>query len=126
MKLKVLLPTEIFIDQEISKVTAEAENGYFCLLPRHADFVTALVPSLLSFVSKTGKEEFIAVDEGILIKVGSEVLISTRNAMRGPDLGTLRQIIEEQFETINDQEKKARSILASIEASFVRRFLKFK
>lgn len=126
MKLKVLLPTEIFIDQEISKVTAEAENGYFCLLPRHADFVTALVPSLLSFVSKTGKEEFIAVDEGILIKVGSEVLISTRNAMRGPDLGTLRQIIEEQFETINDQEKKARSILASIEASFVRRFLKSK
>lgn len=126
MKLKVLLPTEIFIDQEISKVTAEAENGYFCLLPRHADFVTALVPSLLSFVSKTGKEEFIAVDEGILIKVGSEVLISTRNAMRGPDLGTLRRIIEEQFETINDQEKKARSILASIEASFVRRFLKSK
>lgn len=126
MKLKVLLPTEIFIDQEVTRVTAEAENGCFCLLQRHIDFVTALVPSLLSFVPKTGNEEFIAVDEGILIKAGSEVLISTRNAMRGPDLGTLKKTIEEQFETLSDQERKARSVLANIEASFVRRFLKFK
>ncbi|UJS17290.1 MAG: F0F1 ATP synthase subunit epsilon [Candidatus Jettenia sp.] len=126
MKLKILLPAEIFIDQEVTKVAAEAENGCFCLLPRHADFVTALVPGLLSFVSKAGKEEFIAVDEGILIKAGPEVLVSTRNAIGGLDLGTLRRTIEGQFEALSDQEKKARSVLANIEASFVRRFLKLK
>ena len=47
MKLKVLLPTEIFINEEVEKVVAEADNGYFCLLPRHVDFVSALVPGLL-------------------------------------------------------------------------------
>ncbi len=50
MKLKILLPTEIMLDEEVTKVTAEAGNGSFCLLPRHIDFVAALVPGLLSFV----------------------------------------------------------------------------
>lgn len=126
MKLKILLPAEILIDQEVTKVTAEAENGYFCLLPRHIDFVTALVPSILSFVPKSGEEVFLAVDEGILIKSGQEVLISARNAIQGPDLGTLKKTIEKQFENIGDREKKARSVLASIEASFIRRYLKFE
>ena len=50
MKLTVLLPTEILVDEEVAKVVAEAQNGSFCLLPRHIDFVAALVPGLLSFV----------------------------------------------------------------------------
>ena len=49
MKLMVLLPTEVLIDEEARKITAEAQNGSFCLLPRHIDFVTALVPGILSF-----------------------------------------------------------------------------
>ncbi len=57
MKLKVLLPTEIFINEEVEKVVAEADNGYFCLLPRHVDFVSALVPggrSPFSILRRTG------------------------------------------------------------------------
>ena len=54
MRLTVLLPTEILVDEEVVKVVAEAQNGSFCLLPRHIDFVAALVPGLLSFV-KTGR-----------------------------------------------------------------------
>ena len=92
MKLKIILPTEIMVDVEVTKVTAEASNGLFCLLPRHIDFVAALVPGLLSFV-KAGNEveEFLAVDEGILVKCGPEVLVSTRKAVRGPELGQLRE-----------------------------------
>lgn len=47
MQLKVLLPTEVLIDEAASKITAEAENGCFCLLPNHVDFVAGLVPGLL-------------------------------------------------------------------------------
>lgn len=126
MKLKILLPAEVFIDQEVTRVIAEAENGYFCLLPRHIDFVAALVPGILSFVSQEGNEVFFAVDEGILVKSGSEVLVSTRNVMRGPDLGSLKQTVEEQFQALSEQEKKARSAIAKMESSFIRRFLKFQ
>ena len=126
MKLKVLVPSEVLIDEEVTKVIAEAENGSFCLLPRHIDFVAALVPGLLSFESGEGREEFLALDEGILIKCGPEVLVSTRNAVRGPDLGKLKQTVEEEFRVLNDREKMARSAVAKLEANFVRRFMELE
>lgn len=123
MRLRVLLPTEVLIDEDVTKVIAEAENGSFCLLPRHIDFVAALVPGLLSFVSADGREEFLAVDEGILVKCGPEVRVSTRNAVVGPDLGTLERTIEEQFRILDDRERMTRSAVARLEAEFVRRFM---
>ena len=123
MRLKVLLPSEVLIDQEVSKVVAEAENGSFCLLPRHVDFLAAIVPGLLSFASPQGTEEFLAVDEGVLIKCGPEVLVSTRNAVRGTDLGTLERTVEERFRHINELEMTARSAFAKLEANFIRRFM---
>ena len=126
MNLKVLLPTEVLIEEEVVKVIAEAPNGFFCLLPKHADFVAALVPGILAFETNGGREEFLAVDEGILIKCGQEVFVSTRNAMRGPDLGQLKRTVVEKFETLNEREKTARSAMARIEAGFVRRFLEIQ
>jgi F-type H+-transporting ATPase subunit epsilon len=123
MKLKVLLPTEILVDQEVTKVIAEAENGSFCLLPRHIDFVAALPPGILIFESAEGHEEFIAVDEGTLVKVGQEVLVSTRNAVRSSELGTLKQIVEQEFRVLDDREKMAHSASAKLEADLVRRFI---
>lgn len=123
MKLKVLLPTEILVDQEVTKVIAEAENGSFCLLPRHIDFVAALPPGILIFESAEGHEEFIAVDEGTLVKVGREVLLSTRNAVRSSELGTLKQIVEQEFRVLDDREKMAHSASAKLEADLVRRFI---
>ncbi len=127
MKLKVLLPTEVLLEEEVVKVTAEAENGSFCLLPRHIDFVAALAPGLLSFVKAAdGNEEFLAVDEGILVKCGPEVLVSTRQAVRGPELGMLRATVEKTFKVLTDQEQRARSALANLESNFIRRFLKLE
>ena len=127
MKLKVLLPTEIMVDEEVTKVTAEAGNGSFCLLPRHIDFVAALAPGLLSFVkADDGSEEFLAVDEGVLVKCGPEVLVSTPKAVRGPELGSLRQTVDRTFKVLTDQERKARSALANLESNFIRRFLKLE
>lgn len=123
MKLKVLLPTEILVDQEVTKVIAGAENGSFCLLPRHIDFVAALPPGILIFESAEGHEEFIALDEGTLVKVGQEVLVSTRNAVRSSELGTLKQIVEQEFRVLDDREKMTRSASAKLEADLVRRFI---
>ena len=126
MKLRVLLPIEVLIEEDATKVIAEAHNGFFCLLPRHVDFIAALVPGILSFETTGGREEFLAVDEGILIKCGQEVTVSTRNAMRGPDLGQLRRTVVERFKALDEREKTARSAMARIEAGFVRRFLEIQ
>ena len=123
MRLKVLLPSKILIDQEVTKVVAEAEDGSFGLLPRHIDFVAALSPGILSFESEQG-EEFLAIDEGILVKCATEVLVSTRKAVRSKDLGRLLKTVEEEFKVLDDGERKTRSILAKLEADFTKRFLK--
>ena len=126
MKLKVLLPTEILIDEDVSKIVAEAENGSFCLLPKHVDFVAALAPGLLFFESSKAHEEFIAINEGILVKQGHQVLISTRDAIKGPDLGTLREAVKEKFENLDEKERRARSAMAKFEADIARRFLELQ
>jgi len=125
MRLKVVLPAKIFIDREVNKVIAEAGNGHFCILPKHIDFIAALVPGILSFKSD-GEEEFLAIDEGILVKCGPEVRVSTRRAIRSKDLGTLKQTLEEEFRILDDREKKTRTILAKLELDFARRFLKLR
>jgi F-type H+-transporting ATPase subunit epsilon len=125
MKLKILIPTQILLEKEVTKVVAEAENGSFGLLENHIDFTAPLVPGIFSYETGEGREFFVAVDEGVLVKNGSEILVSTRNAVQGEDLGTLRQTVEEKFRTLNEMEKKTRSAVARIEADFIRGFMEF-
>jgi F-type H+-transporting ATPase subunit epsilon len=125
MKLKVLLPASVFIEADVTKVIAEAENGSFGILPRHIDFVAALVPGILSFEWADGRgEEFAAVDEGILVKCGADVTVAIRKAVRSKDLGELRRMVEEEFKVLDEQEKRTRSILARLETDFVRRMVR--
>jgi F-type H+-transporting ATPase subunit epsilon len=125
MNLKILLPAEIFLSEEVTKIIAEAENGFFCLLPRHIDFTAALVPGVFSFTSQKA-ETYLAIDGGTLVKRGDEVLVSTRNAVRGPELGTLKEVVIKQFEEIDEREKKARSAAAKLEVDLLRRFMELK
>ncbi|MGJ3252274.1 MAG: F0F1 ATP synthase subunit epsilon [Elainellaceae cyanobacterium] len=123
MKLKILLPTEVLLEEDVSNITAEAENGAFGIYPNHIDFVTALAPGILSFEADDVEETFVAVDEGILVKCGSEVLVSTRQAVRGASLETLEQTVSEEFRKLDERQRQTRSALAKLESGFVRRFI---
>ena len=125
MRLKVFLPMKVLIDQEVTKIVAEAENGSLGILPKHIDFVATLSPGILSFESG-GEEEFMAIDEGVLVKCATEVMVSTRKAVRSRNLGELKRTVEEEFGTLNERERKTRSILAKLEADFTKRFLKMR
>ena len=123
MNLKVLLPTEILIDQPVTKVVAEAENGSFCLLPQHVDFVAALVPGILSFTDVEGCEHFVGIGGAALVKHGDHVSVSAIYGIRGGDLGTVRQAVAERFDSLTDREHLARSAMAKLEADLLRRFV---
>lgn len=123
MNLKILLPTSTLVDRETDKVVAEASNGSFCLLPRHVDFVTAIVPGILSFTPADGGEIFVAVDEGVLVKQGDSVLVSVRDAAMGDELGRLEETVAHRFRQRDQREKNAKRAMSRIEAGFVRRFL---
>jgi F-type H+-transporting ATPase subunit epsilon len=123
MDLRILLPEKTYWQGKVKKIVGEAINGFFCLLPRHVDFVTIMTPGI--FFALTEKEEdiYLAINEGILIKTNDQVTLSTRGAVKGDDLGDLKREVEENFIRINQQEEGARSALQKLEADFVRRFL---
>lgn len=123
MKLTVWLPSEVLLEEEVVRIKAKAENGWFGMLPKHVDFVTALLPSVLTFQAAGKPEEYLAIDHAILVKCGPEVKISTRNAVRGTSLDQLKQDVETQFLAREELEAKARAWAAKLETELVRRLL---
>lgn len=127
MTLKILLPFRIFAEQKaVTRIVAESREGSFGLLPQRLDCVAALEPGILIYESNGEDERYVALDEGVLVKSGQEVLVSVRNAIAGTDLRQLREAVEREFLTLDEQEQSLRSVMAKLESSFVRRFADFR
>lgn len=123
MTLKVLLPFEVFAnEQEVTSIVVETAQGAFGLLPQRLDCVTALVPGILSFEVDGQDEQFLALDAGVLVKTGNVVLISVRRALRGEDLAGMRDAVQKEFLTLDSQEEDMRTAMNRLETGFMRRF----
>ena len=123
MTLRVLLPFEVFADETgVARIVVETAQGSFGLLPQRLDCVAALVPGILSFNTLGQGEVFLAVDEGVLVKTGPAVVISVRRALRGNDLGRLRDAVAQEFLTLDAEEEELRTAMARLETGFLRRF----
>jgi len=122
MHLKILLPFGIFADSSaVTRIVVETREGSCGLLPRRLDCVAKLVPGILVYQCEAQPEVFVAVDEGVLVKTGAQVLISVRRALGGTDLGRLRAAMAREFLELDAQERSLRSSLVKIEAGFVSR-----
>lgn len=122
MILKVLLPFHIFAEKtDVLRIVAETREGSFGILPHRLDCVAALAPGILTYETTLDGEVFVAVDEGVLVKTGPDVLISVRRALGGTDLGKLREAVEREFLTLDEHEQDVRSVLAKVEGDLIRR-----
>ena len=127
MHLKVLLPFGIFAEKTgVSRIVAEAREGSFGLLPHRLDCVAALAPGILTYESDAEGEVYVAVDQGVLVKTGLDVLVSVRNAIGGTDLGQLHEAVKREFLTLNDQEQTVRNVMAKMESGLIRRLAEFQ
>jgi F-type H+-transporting ATPase subunit epsilon len=127
MKLKILLPFQVFAKQTgVSRIVAETRAGSFGLLPHRLDCVAAITPGILIYETEMDGEVYVAVDEGVLVKTGPDVLVSVRRALVGTDLGQLRNAVEQEFLTLDEHEQMVRSVMAKLEAGFLRRFTSFQ
>jgi F-type H+-transporting ATPase subunit epsilon len=126
MTLKVLLPFQVFAEKtNVSRIVGETREGSFGILPRRLDCVAALAPGILIYENEIEGEVYLAVDEGVLIKTGLDVLVSVRNAIAGTDLGKLRDSVEREFLNLDKREQSVRSALAKMESGFIRRLAEF-
>ena len=94
MNLKILLPFRIFAEvKNVRRIVLETSEGSYGLLPQRLDCVAALVPGIFTYKTESDGVHYLAVDEGVLVKEGFQILISVRNAIGGADLGKLRESV---------------------------------
>ncbi|MGR9107970.1 MAG: F0F1 ATP synthase subunit epsilon [Gammaproteobacteria bacterium] len=127
MNLKVLLPFQIFAEKTgVVRIVAETHEGSFGLLPHRLDCVAVLSPGILTYETDAEGEVHVAVDEGILVKAGPDVLISVRRALGGINLAQLRDAVEQEFLILDAYEQAVRSVMAKLETGLLRRFASFQ
>jgi F-type H+-transporting ATPase subunit epsilon len=127
MDLRIFLPFRIFAEiKNVSSIVAETSEGSFGLLPQRLDCVAALVPSILTYETESKSVHYLAIDEGVLIKAGTEVLVSVRNAFGGTDLGKLHESVEKEFVNLDENEKNVRLVMEKMESGFIYNLEKFR
>ncbi len=127
MNLKVLIPFQIVVQQtDVSRIIAETREGSFGFLPHRLDCVAALVPGILVYESLGASASYIAVDEGVLVKSGAEVLVSVRRAIGGANLRELHEAVKREFLLLEQREKEARAALSKMQAALLGRFAEYQ
>jgi F-type H+-transporting ATPase subunit epsilon len=126
MHLKILLPFGTFAEKAgVTRIFAETREGSVGLLPHRLDCVAALAPGILIYQQEAEGDVYVAVDEGVMVKTGLDVLVSVRNAIGGTDLGQLHAAVEREFVNVNEGEKNVRSVTAILESDLIRRLAEF-
>lgn len=126
MHLKILLPFKVFADvEQVQRLILETNAGSYGLLPQRLDCTAALVPGILQYETNEGIK-YVAIDEGILVKTGNEVLVSVRNAIGNAPLGQLKTLVETQLKQVEEKETGTRSVMAKLESSFIRSIRKLR
>jgi F-type H+-transporting ATPase subunit epsilon len=127
MLLKVLVPSQVFASIEnVARIVVTTPTGCFGLLPQRMDCATVLSPGLLSYVTASHEEAHIAVDAGVMVKTGAEVLVCVRHAISGADLGGLRQAVQQELLRLSDEELASRRTLAHLESGLIREFVELQ
>ena len=126
MSVALRLPTGALFEGRATRMTAVAQDGAFGILPNHIDFVTALVPSVMTLQMADGSEAIFGIDEGLLVKKGHRVVAAVMRGVRGDDLGTLHDVVRTKFVEMDEDERQARSAFSRLEADVVRRFAELR
>ena len=127
MRLLITTPTAVIIDeQHVVALRAEDESGSFGILEGHADFLTALTTSVVSWRYADGRQGFCAVRRGVLsVANGSQVSIATCEAVVGDDLARLENVVLEHFREVLEAERIARTESLRLEMKAIRQIVRY-
>jgi F-type H+-transporting ATPase subunit epsilon len=127
MRLLITTPTTVVVDEsDVAAVRAEDESGSFGILQGHADFLTALSVSVLSWRRSDGARRYCAVRRGVLsVSDGSLVAIATREAIAGDDLDHLEHVVLAGFRDSIEAERAARTASPQLQMNAIRQIVRY-
>jgi F-type H+-transporting ATPase subunit epsilon len=125
MRLLITDPTEVVADHaDVTSLRAEDESGGFGILTGHADLLTVLPVSVVSWRHADGKRGYCAVRRGVLtVRGGDQIAIATREARRGDDLDVLEASVLVQFRAEAEAERTGRVAATRLHTEAIRRIV---
>ena len=127
MRLLITTPAAVIIDDaDVASIRAEDESGSFGILNDHADFLTTLTSSIVSWRHADGRPGYCAVRRGVLtVTGGREVAVATREAIVGDDLDVLADTVLARFRAATDAEQAARADVIRLHVMAIRQIVKY-
>ena len=127
MRLLITTPTAVVIDDpNVVAVRAEDESGGFGILSGHADFLTALTVSVVSWHRADNRQRFCAVRRGVLsMTSGNEVAIATREAVPDDNLDHLEQVVLKEFLEAAEADRIARTESLQLQMKAIRQIVRY-
>lgn len=101
LRLKIVTPEKLMVDEEVSQVNAPTEDGITGILPNHVNLMSKLEPGELE-IKRGGKVDTLAVGDGFLQMADNTLTIMT-------DLAIYASEIDER--AVEEARKRAQAAL---------------
>jgi F-type H+-transporting ATPase subunit epsilon len=127
MKLLVTTPMSVIVDTEdVRHVRADDETGAFGILPGHADFITVLTVSVITWRNHIDEEHHVAVRGGVLaVHDGNLVEVATREAVGEDTLRRLGGAVLERFREEEQAEETSRVSATRLHLAAIRQLQRY-
>ena len=123
MRLRVLTPNEVVLEEEVVHVTVEELMGSLGVRPGHAPLVTALVQSILTARLPGGRERYVAVNGGVMLVNPELVEVVSRQAVASDDMGSLEKSALAQFQKEAEEQQANYVAFEKMRIRFMRSIL---
>ncbi len=126
MKLCIITPLAVVVDVDgVVALRAEDSSGGFGIQPRHADFLTSLAISVVSWECAEGTRRYCAVRRGVLsVTGGQDIAVATREAIIGDDLATLDDTVLALFRADIEAERTERVESTRLQLAAIRQIMR--
>jgi F-type H+-transporting ATPase subunit epsilon len=127
MKLLVTTPISVIVEAVgVRHVRADDETGAFGILPGHADFITVLTVSVITWRNQANEEHYVAVRGGVLtVRDGNLVEVATREAVSEDTLRRLGGAVLERFREEAQAEEQSRVSAARLHLAAIRQLQRY-
>ena len=119
IKLEVTTPEGTVYSDDVEMVTIPGVEGQMGLLPQHTRLMTYLIPGEL-IVRKDGRDQFMAVGEGLVEVTNTRVSIASNMAIAAEKIDEAAVEEARQRATARLQEKLSSEEVASVNATLAR------
>ena len=124
LRLRVVTPTRLVLDEEVDEETAPGELGEFGVLPNHIAFLSTLVPGVLTY-KQGAKTQSLAVSGGYAEVLDNVMTVLATAAEFSDEIDVARaQRTKEQSEKIlaelNYEDKEFKVAEAALHRALVR------